>query len=135
MTTAPAELPRRAIRLLWLTGIGLDVFAIMGLLADADPQRMGSRILGAIILAAIGAVAMVAAIMARSRPLLARRLGLVASAGMLFVAWLVLSRPWTSPFTVVIGRVLLTVGASVAWQLYRWRGTPSGEPEDGANLA
>jgi hypothetical protein len=53
---------------------------------------------------------------------------------MLFVAWLVLSRPWTSVFTILLGLVLLTTGGIVAWQLYRWRKAASGEPEDGANL-
>lgn len=134
MTGLP-ELPRRAVRLLWLTGIGLDVFAVIGLLADVEPERMRSRILAAIMVAAIGAISLVAAIMARSRRLLARRLGLAAAAGMLFLAWLLLSRPWTSVFTVLLGLVLLAIGAIVAWQLYRWQRSSSGKAEDGADLS
>jgi hypothetical protein len=133
VSDAPAEVPRRAVRLLWLTGIGLDVLAVIGLLADIEPERMGSRILGPSWWLP-SARSRWSPRSWRAAPLLAHRLGLAAAAGMLFVAWLVLSRPWTSVFTILLGLVLLTTGGIVAWQLYRWRKAASGEPEDGANL-
>lgn len=133
MTEASSQPPRTAVRLLWLTGIGLDVLAILGLLADAEPEQLAGRILGAAVIAGVGAVSMVAAIMARSRPTVTRRLGLAAAGGMLFVAWLVLTRPESGGFTILVGLALLVIGAIIAWQLYRWPRPMSGEPKDGVD--
>ncbi len=128
-------MPQLARRLLWITGAGLDVLAILGLLADGDPERTGSRILGAVVVAAVGALAVLAAFIAPRRPILARLLGLAAAGGMLFVAWLLLTQPGSSGFTIAVGLVLLVIGGIVGWRLFRWRPERrSGETEDGAHV-
>jgi hypothetical protein len=129
-------MPSLTRRLLWITGSGLDVLAIMGLLADGDPERTGSRILGAVVVAAVGSMAVLAALSALRRPVVARLVGLAAAGGMLFVAWLVLSRPVSNVFTILVGLTLLVIGGIVGWQLFRWRpeGRSSGEAEDGAHV-
>ena len=130
-------MPPLARRLLWTAGLGLDALAILALFADTDPDGSRNRVVGAIVIAAVGSLAIVAVVTSARRPPVARLLGMAAAAGMLFVAWIVLTRPGSSWFTILVGLVLLAVGGIVGWQLFRWRPDrgSSGETEDRANLA
>lgn len=136
MPETAAAMPRLAHRLLWIAGVGLDVVVILGLFADVEPERVGGRIVGAVVIAGVGSLAVVAAVLAPRRPVAARLLGLAAAGGMLFVAWLILTRPGTNLFTTVIGLGVLTLGAIIGWQLFRWRPgrRSSAEAEDGAHV-
>ena len=129
-------MPPLARRLLWATGLGLDVLAIIGLLAEVEPDRVGSRIAGAVVLAAVGALALAAALLASRRPAVSRFLGLGSAVGMLFVAWLVLTQPGVNLLSILVWSAVIVVAATIGWQLFRWRPAraSSGEAEDGAHV-
>jgi hypothetical protein len=124
-------------RLLRGTGWALIGLAIVGLLAEAPPSELGSRIAGAALIATTGAVAVTAARLVRRQPDWGRRLGLLAASGMLFIAWIVTTRPTSNPITVLLGVALLVVGAIVGWQLLRRSrpGRSSVETENGPDVA
>jgi uncharacterized membrane protein HdeD (DUF308 family) len=124
------------VRLLQGTGWALIGVAVVGLLAEAPPGTLGSRIAGAALLATTGAVAIIAARLVRRQPKCGRRLGLLAAGGMLFIAWIATTRPSSNLFTVLLGLALLAVGSIVGWQLLRWRpGRWSSQAEDGPDVA
>ena len=111
--------------------------AVVGLLAEAPPGQLGSRIGGAALLGTTGAVAVAAARLARRRPDWGRRLGLIAAGGMLFIGWGLTTRPTSNLFTVVLGVALVVVGSVVGWHLLQWRRPrrPSGQTEGGPDVA
>jgi uncharacterized membrane protein HdeD (DUF308 family) len=123
------------VRLLQGTGLALIGLAIVGLLAEASPGTLGSRIAGGALLATTGAAAVMATRLVRRQPEWGRRLGLLAVAGMLFIAWIVTTRPTSNPFTVLLGVALLAVGSIVGWRLLRRPGRSSGQAEDRPDIA
>ena len=129
-------MPLLARRLLWGTGLGLDVLVIIALLADVEPERAGSRIAGAVVIGAVGSLALAAALLASRRPAMSRFLGLAAAGGMLFVSWLVLTRPGVNFLSIIVWIAAIVVAATIGWHLVRWRPAraPSGQAEDGAHL-
>ena len=116
--------------------VGLDVLVILALLADMDEGEVGSRIIGLIVIGAVGSLALASVIVARRRPRVARLLGLGSAGGMLFVSWLVLTRLRGDVLSIIVWIGVMIVGAAVGWQLFRWRPDrePSGEAEDGAHI-
>jgi hypothetical protein len=118
------------------TGWALIGVAVVGLLAESPPGTLSSRIAGAALVATTGAAAVTAARLVRRQPDWARRLGLMAAGGMLFLAWIWTTRPSSNLFTVLLGVALLAVGSIVSWQLLRWRpGRSSGQTENGPDVA
>ena len=134
---AASDPPPWTIRLLQYAGWVLIGIAVVGLLAEAPPGQLGSRIGGAALLGTTGAVAVAAARLAKRRPDWGRRLGMLATVGMLVIAWSLTARPTGHPFSIFFGVALLAVGSIVGWRLLRSRrpGRSSGQTEGGPDVA
>ena len=136
MVAGGADPSPRTFPLLQWTGWALLALTVLGLLAEAPPGQLGSRIAGATLVATTGAAGVVAARLARRRPAWGRWLGLLSAGGMLFTGWLVTTRPTSNLLTVIIGLALVVVGSVVAWQLVRRRpARSSGQAEDRSDVA
>ena len=132
--TARAAGPASARWLLWALGALAAFTAILSIVSTSDPDRGSNRLLGAVVIGLIGAACLVAAWQFERRPRLARVLGLLATAGLGLIGWLLLGTGNRPMSNIIVGIVLLAAGLVLAWLLFRWRAAPreardSGEPE------
>jgi hypothetical protein len=114
-----SDLPSVARWILWVGGaIGLFVTSA-ALLSDVDPERRGSRLLGALLFGTTSVAAVGSAWLLPRRPRIGRLLGILAAAGGIFLGWVITQTADTLP-GALIGVVIVSGAATVAWQLARW---------------
>jgi hypothetical protein len=114
-----SHLPNAARWILWVGGaIGLFV-SIAAVLSDIDPERRGSRLLGALLFGTTSVAALGSAWLLPRRPRIGRVLGILAAAGGMFLGWVITQTADTLP-RVLVGVAVVGCAALVAWQLARW---------------
>jgi hypothetical protein len=121
-----SDLPNTARWILWVGGsIGL-FFSIGAVLSDVDPERRGSRMLGALLFGTTSVAALGSAWLLPRQPRIARVLGILAAAGGMFLGWLVTQTADTLP-RVLVGVAIAGGAAFVAWSLARWSWRRAGD--------
>jgi hypothetical protein len=114
-----SDVPDAARWILWVAGaIGLFI-TTAGLLGDVDPERRGSRLLGAALFGTTSVAAVGSAWLMPRRPRIGRALGILAGAGGMFLGWVITQSADELP-GVLVGVAIAGCAAFVAWRLARW---------------
>jgi drug/metabolite transporter (DMT)-like permease len=105
--------------LLYAGGAAGLLLSVAGALGDVDPGRERSRLIGVLLFGTTSLLSLASAWLLSRRPRIGRVLGLGASAGGLFLGWVVTQSSQQLP-GVLLGVAIAGAAAVVAWQLARW---------------
>jgi hypothetical protein len=107
--------------LLWIIGVAALLLAAVALTGDADPGREGSRATGSVLIGGIGFIAVAGAWLLPRRPRIGRIVGLVASAGILLIGWILTQTTRGGLASVIVGVAVVIVGLVIGQRLLRGR--------------